>query len=55
MKTKNMEAFYSMETLSIDESVSTNGGLIFTVVGLLIAGFALGYSIGKDAAERSRR
>jgi len=43
-----------MEELSSKELQSINGGFLIAFAGLLIAGFALGYQIGKSAAERAR-
>ena len=44
-----------MKEISSKELRQINGGFLIAFAGLLIAGFALGYEIGKSAAERTRQ
>jgi len=48
-----MCGFFLKELLR-KEIQKVNGGFLIGFAGLLIAGFALGYQIGKSAAERAR-
>jgi len=45
----------TLKELSTKELKNINGGFLIAFAGLLIAGFALGYEIGKSAAERARQ
>lgn len=40
--------------LNNEEMRAVDGGFVVALAGLLIAGFALGFEIGKSAAERAR-
>ena len=44
----------NLKELTIVESETIDGGFIIEFVGLCLAGFAMGYQIGKDAKERER-
>ena len=44
----------NLKELTIVESETIYGGFIIEFVGLCLAGFAMGYQIGKDAKERER-